>query len=236
MSDDTTAQSAETETEPDEEPPSRIAGALVTLVLGVAALLVLRLIVTHFPYVAYFVAGVIVCVGWQKARAWIAGRRSSGEEADEEEPPDAGEALRELSKGEHHVLLTTLQKRLGVADTKAVRALLKAEEVRVRAGVRTLKGNGPGVHVSDIPPAPPESNEEHGDGCCCRSANNANANNDAADPSQKGLHVEAIGEGGRLIRDPAETQQRRSSVSASSLVGRLFTAADETQQKDTGKT
>ncbi|MEV0526028.1 hypothetical protein AB0I66_21565 [Streptomyces sp. NPDC050439] len=233
MSDETT-QDAEQQAEAAEDaPPSRIAGALVTLILAGAAVLVLRLIVTAVPYVAYFVAGVIVCVGWQKARAWIVGRRSGGDEADEEELPDVGEALRELSKGEQHVLLTALRKRLGVADTKTVRRLLKAERIDVRAGVRTPKGNGPGVHHTDIPPAP---SEEHGQGCCCRSANNTNANNDDEDPSQKGLSVEAIGEGGRLVRDPAETQLRRARVDASSLVSRFFDAAEQAQQKDIGKT
>jgi hypothetical protein len=234
MSDETTPEGAEAETEP-EGPPSRVAGAVVTLVLVGAALLVLRLVVTYFPYIAYFVAGVIVCGAWQKARAWIVGRRSSGDEADEEEPPDVGEALRELSKGEHHVLLTALQKNLGVADTKAVRKLLKAEKIPARAGVRTPKGNGPGVHVSDIPPAPPEPNEEHGDGCCCRSANNANANNGDENPSQKGLSVEAIGQAGTLIRDLDESQQRRTQLSASSLVDRFFSSAEQARPKGSDK-
>lgn len=234
---DETPQDAEQQAEVEEDAPSsRIAGAVVTLILAGAALLVLRLIVTRFPYVAYFVAGVIVCVGWQKARAWIVGRRSGGDEETEEEPPDVGEALRKLGKGGQHVLLTGLRKELRVADTTTVRALLKAEKIRVRSGVRTPKGNGPGVHHEDIPAAPPELNGEHADGCCCRSANNTNANNSGEDPSQKGLSVEAIGEGGRLIRDPAESQQRRTSVSASSLVARFFDAAEQAQQKESGKT
>lgn len=93
----------------------------------------LRLLVTATPYLAYFVAGVIVCIAWQKARAWTVGRRSGGE-TQEEERPDVGEDLRALAKGGDHVLLTALRKRLGVADTKAVRKLLKAEEIPVRSG------------------------------------------------------------------------------------------------------
>ncbi|MFE0132408.1 hypothetical protein ACFWY6_12675 [Streptomyces sp. NPDC059037] len=236
MSDDATTQRTEAEAGPDEAPPSRIAGALVTLVLAGVAVLVLRLIVTAFPYAAYFVAGVITCTVWQRARAWLAKRRSGDvEESAEEELPDVGEALRTLGEGGNHVLLTALRKELGVADTKAVRALLKAEKIRVRSGVRTPAGNGPGVHHEDIPPAPPEPNEEHGEGCCCRSANNTNANNDEADPSQKGVSVEAIGQAGTLIRDPAETQQRRTQLTTGGLVDRFFDAAEEAHQKKTGK-
>lgn len=234
MSDDTTAQSTETETEPDEEPPSRIAGALVTLVLVVAALLVLRLIVTHFPYVAYFVAGVIVCLAWQKARAWITRRRGDEAEAEEEEP-DVGEALRDLSKGEHHVLLSALRKRLGVADTKAVRALLKAERIDVRAGVRTPKGNGPGVHMDDIPSAPSESDGEHPGGCCCRSANNTNANSETSAPSQKGLRVEAIGIGGKVIHAPDGTAEPEAQPADEGFVDRFFAAAEELHLKKTSE-
>ncbi|MEU4996567.1 hypothetical protein [Streptomyces sp. NPDC021622] len=190
------------ETEPDE-PPSRIAGAFAVLVLGGAAVLVVRLVVTRVPYIAYFVAGVIACVVWQRARAWLTKRRGGdAEESEEQEPPDVGEALRALGKGGNHVLLTALRKELGVDDTKAVRALLKTEKIRVRSGVRTPKGNGPGVHHEDIPPAPPESNQAHGDGCCCRSANNTN--NVDEGPSQKGLRAEPIGQAGTLVHDPAE--------------------------------
>ncbi|MFD3574758.1 hypothetical protein [Streptomyces sp. NPDC058644] len=235
MSEETTEQQAQADPTADETPPSRIAGAVVTLILAAAAVLVLRLIVTAAPYAAYFVAGVIVCAAWQKARAWIGQRRSGDDEAEEEEQPDVGEALRKLGKGGQHVLLTGLRKELRVDDTKAVRKLLKAEKIRVRSGVRTPKGNGPGVHHEDIPPAPPEPNEGHGDGCCCRSANNTNANNGDEDPSQKGLRVEAIGQAGTLIHDPAETQQRRTQLADDDLVGRFFAAAEQAQQKDTGK-
>lgn len=230
MSDETA-----TEDTVSEETPSRIAGVFVVLVLAGAAALVVRLVVTRVPYAAYFVAGIIACALWQRARAWVARRRhNADEESEQEEPPDVGEALRELSNGEHHVLLTALRKRLGVDDTKAVRKLLKAERIRVRSGVRTPKGNGPGVHHEDIPPAPPEPNGEHSDGCCCRSANNTNANNDDEDPSQKGLRVEPIGQAGTLIHDPDETQQRRTQLDATDLVDRLFTAAEQTRRKDPG--
>jgi hypothetical protein len=230
MSDEITATDVETEApETEEGPPSRVAGAVVALILAGAVVIGVRAILLAFPYVAYFVTGVIVTVAVQRAAGWARKRRSDDEVPEEQEPPDVGEALRTLGEGGHHVLLTTLLKPLGAADTKAVRALLKAAGVRVRSGVRAPTGNGPGVHHEDIPPAPSVESEEHGDGCCCRSANNTNANNGDEDPSQKGLSVEAIGQAGTLIRDHAETQERRSQVS--DLVDRLFDAAKQKQTK-----
>lgn len=230
MSEDTAEPDVEAEAPEDAAPPSRIAGVIVALIAICVAVLVVRQVVTAAPYVAYFVAGIVACAVWQRARAWVSKRRSGDcEEVEEQEPPDVGEALRVLGKGGHHVLLTGLRKELGVADTKAVRALLKADGIRVRPGVRTPAGNGPGVHVADIPAAPPEPDEEHADGCCCRSANNTNANNDQEDPSQKGLSVEAIGQAGTLIRDPAETQRRRVQLGASDLVTRFFASAEQAE-------
>jgi len=223
MSDDTTEPDVEAEAIEEDTPPSRIAGAVVALILAGAAVLIVRAVVTAFPYVAYAAAGSIVTVAAQRSAAWARKRR--GDDAEEQEQPDVGEALRTLGAGGHSVLLTALRKQLGAADTKTVRKLLKAEKIRFRPGVRTPTGNGPGVHHEDIPPAPHEPNGEHGDGCCCRSANNTNANNEAEDPSQKGLSVEAIGQAGTVVRDPAETQQRRTQLSASTLVGGFLEGA-----------
>lgn len=48
------------------------------------------------------------------------------------------------------VLLTTVRERFGLGDTKAVRDLLDKADINVRPGVRTPKGNGPGVHRYDV--------------------------------------------------------------------------------------
>lgn len=227
---------SEETTTPEPEPevqPSRIAGAIAGAAFAVIAIVLVRLVVIRVPYVAYFVAGIIVGTVWQRARARLAKRREgdSGveEETEEAAPPDVAETLRLLSMGQHHVLLTSLQRSLGVADTKAVRKLLKADGIRVRPGVRTPAGNGPGVHHDDIPPAPLSPTEAHGEGCCCRSANNTNANNETEDPSQKGLSVEAIGQAGTLIRDPSEAQQRQTQVTE--LVHRFFNGAEQKQRQ-----
>lgn len=182
-----------------EAPPSRIAGAVVLLVLAVVAVLLLRALVTAAPYTAYFVAGVIVTAVWHKARAWRSKRR--GEDGDEEEEPDVVEALQYLGRNGDHVLLTQLQKRLGVADTKAVRRLLKAEKIRVRPGVRAPKGNGPGVHQEDIPAPPPDAATPSESGCSCRPG-------PTTPTPTTGTTVEAIGLAGVVVKDGSETARR----------------------------
>ncbi|MFI5664610.1 hypothetical protein [Streptomyces sp. NPDC051684] len=230
MSDDTTEPDIEPEAAEDDAPPSRIAGAVVALILAAAAVMIVRAIVTAFPYVAYAAAGSIVTVVGQRSVAWARKRRGTDDaEPDEQEAPDVAEALRTLGTGGNSVLLTALRKQLRTEDTKTVRKILKAEGIRVRPGVRTPTGNGPGVHHEDIPPAPPEPNDEHGDGCCCRSANNTNANNGQEDPPQKGLSVEAIGQAGTVVRDAAETEQRRTQVGT--LVGRFFDGAEQNRKR-----
>ncbi|MDR3079624.1 MAG: hypothetical protein LBV60_01620 [Streptomyces sp.] len=226
MTADTTAPEEEPEPVEDDAPPSRAAGVLVALILSAAAVLTLWAVVRAAPYTAYLVVGVLGDRAWLQARTWAQKRhRDDDQEQQDAAPPDPGEALRALSAGgQHHVLLTALQKPLGAPDTKAVRALLKAAGIRARSGVRTPAGNGPGVHTDDIPSAPLGPSTEHAEGCCCRSTNNTNGNNDAEDPAQKGLSVEAIGHAGTLVRDPSETQQRRTDLST--VVDRLFAAAD----------
>ncbi|MFF0138526.1 hypothetical protein ACFYRN_19050 [Streptomyces sp. NPDC005227] len=194
MSDEATG-----EQESDEVQPSRIAGVFVLLVLAAVAVLVLRAVVAAAPYTAYFVAGIIVTAGWYRAKAWRAKRR--GEEVEVEDEPDVAEALRYLSRNGDHVLLTQLQKHVGAKDTKAVRRLLKVEKIKVRQGVRTPKGNGPGVHQDDIPaPPPPEDTPSEG-GCSCRSATTPT-------PTTAGPTVEPIGLAGMVVKDGSEASRR----------------------------
>ncbi|MET8765491.1 hypothetical protein [Streptomyces sp. NPDC004658] len=171
------------------------------LILSAVAVLVMWGIVATVPEMAYVVVGIIATLGWQKAAAWRAGRRQpDGEGERQAEPPDVGAALRRLVGDDRGVLLTRLRDDLGAADTKAVRALLDSAGIRVRAGVRTAAGNGPGVHADDIPPAPPTPE----DGCCCRSGANANGNNESGTSGREGLRVERIGQSGYILRDPAD--------------------------------
>lgn len=198
MSDDKPA--GDTDTEAEEEQSSRIAGGCVLLILAVVAVLVLRVVVTVAPYSAYFVAGVLVCLAWQRVRAWARGR-SEGEGAADEDVPDVAEALRYLSRGGDHVLLTQLQKYLRAADTKAVRKLLKAEKIRVRDGVRTPKGNGPGVHQEDIPAPPPVEATPSESGCSCRP--------EPTTPTPTtGTTVSPIGLAGMVVKDGSEAARR----------------------------
>jgi hypothetical protein len=200
MSDDTGE-----ETGPDEveDPPSRIAGAFVLLVLAGVLVLILRVVVTVAPYSAYFVVGVLVTVGWQRAAGWLKRRREDRAEPEEEEEElDVVEALQRLGRNGDNVLLTQLRKRLGAKDTKAVRKLLKAEKIRVRPGVRTPAGNGPGVHREDIPAPPPRTAAPSVAPCSCRSA--------TTPTPTAGITTEPIGLAGIVVKDGSEvTRQHR---------------------------
>jgi len=212
MSDETEQEPVEQDTEEAGE-PSRIGGAIVALVLVGVAVLVMKAVITAVPYVAYFVAGLLVCHGWHRLGAWRARRRDgqTEDEADEEETPDVVDALQHLGRGGNSVLLTQLRKRLRVADTKAVKALLKDEGIRVRAGVRTSAGNGPGVHHEDIPAPPPEVESGHGEGCCCTSEPTTPTPTTGAEEGPgEGVAVEAIGQAGTLIRDRSAAQRRHT--------------------------
>ncbi|MHC3392076.1 hypothetical protein ACLQ2E_21815 [Streptomyces lavendulocolor] len=197
-----------------QEQPNKAAGACVLVIVGGGALYGL---VNAVPESAYVMVGILGTVGVQRARTWRDRRGDAvpedgpAEDAGEEpeEPVDITEHLWELSGGgESGVLLTQLQKAAALPDTRTVRNLLHAADVRVRAGVRTPAGNGPGVHRVDIPAASPVDDDTPGDGCCCRSDANANANNGTPPGPGEGLRVEPIeSSGGRIVRDPATAAQ-----------------------------
>lgn len=204
MSDETTGSEPEGTVGEETEQPSRVAGVFVLLVLVGVAVLALKVIVTVAPYTAYFVAGILACLGWQRVRGWVAKRR--GPEAEDEEEPDVVEALQHLGRNGDSVLLTQLRKRLRVADTKAVKKLLKADGIRWRDGVRTSAGNGPGVHHEDIPAPPPQEVAPSESGCSCSSGPTTPTPTTAPEEEQgEGLRVEPIGQAGAIIRDPADT-------------------------------
>ncbi|MGW2933958.1 hypothetical protein ACWDA7_19385 [Streptomyces sp. NPDC001156] len=151
-----------TEAEETAEPgePSPRADRAARIVLFAVGALAMWGIVAALPEVAYVVVGVLGCISWQRTRDWWARRRADEQT---EAAPDVAAALWAVAGEGRHVLLTELRDELGVGDTKVVRALLGEAGVRVRSGVRTVAGNGPGVHRDDLPAlplprsAPPES-------------------------------------------------------------------------------
>ena len=170
-------------------------------------------LVAAFPWLAYVIVGVLLTLGCQRISKWSGRWRGSGEPdeepEEEDEDRDVAEALRYLGRGGSNVLLTQLQKEIGAPDTKAVRKLLKAAGIRVRSGVRTPAGNGPGVHHDDIPAPPPEAESGHGEGCCCRSGPTTPTPTTGLEEGPgEGLSVEAIGQAGTLVRDPADAVRR----------------------------
>ncbi|MFI1287443.1 hypothetical protein ACH4VM_02845 [Streptomyces sp. NPDC020792] len=192
-------------TEPEETEPGGMSERTARLILAAVLLLAMWGIVAAVPETAYIVVGVLLCLAWQRAAGWLARRRQDDEDGPAaEEAPDVAAALRRLVGDDNGVLLTALRDHLKLPGTKAVRGLLDAAGIRVRAGVRTRMGNGPGVHQDDIPAPSPTESGAHDPGCCCRSGNNTNANNAPEDPSQKGLRVEPIGHAGAIVRDPAD--------------------------------
>ncbi|MDI9885329.1 hypothetical protein QMZ92_13225 [Streptomyces sp. HNM0645] len=188
-----------------EEQGSRLAGGCVAAALVGGGLFAL---VRAAPESAYVLIGAAGTVGVQRARAWTARRREPAAEVEQPEPVDILATLHETAADGESVLLTQIQKAAGLPDTRAVRGLLKAAGVRVRAGVRTPAGNGPGVHHKDIPPPlSPDSGTPSGR-CLCSSGANANANNEPTEGAREGLRVEPIGQAGARIIDPNEAHRR----------------------------
>lgn len=164
----------------------RTAKVILTLILLGA----MWAIVVVLPETAYVVTGALLTLGWQKARTWRQDHSTADSQAEEQTPPpDVGEVLRRLVRDDNGVLLTRLRDDLHLPNTKAVKQLLDADGIPYKA-VRTRAGNGPAVHVKDIPPAPSPATDPHGDGCCCRSGANANTNNAPAGDGEKGIRVE----------------------------------------------
>ncbi|KUJ65411.1 hypothetical protein [Streptosporangium amethystogenes] len=163
----------------ESEGSSRVAGGCV-IAIGIGAALG---VVYVYPDVGTYAAGLVTAAGVRKARGWVAKRQThKGEqvvdEADVDEPVDIVAVLQTLGEGGTGVLLTALREAAGLSDTKAVRALLDEAGIRVRAGVRTPAGNGPGVHADDIPAPSPTPTDPSQAGCLCSSgAANANTNN-----------------------------------------------------------
>ncbi|HEX6518318.1 MAG TPA: hypothetical protein VF049_22345 [Nocardioidaceae bacterium] len=194
------------ETTPVEplEGGSRAAGTIV-LAIGLAAA---GGVVYAVPETGYYVAGLLTAAGARKARSWRSGRHES-DAATEPAPMDEldmSEALRRLVGDDKGVLLTRLRDDLGLPDTRTVRNLLDAEDIAVRAGVRTRAGNGPGVHRDDIPTPSPTPAEAPSEACCCSSQ----PPTPTPTTPGEGLRVEAIGQAGTVLRTPADAARHHT--------------------------
>jgi hypothetical protein len=109
---------------------------------------------------------------------------------------DVVELLWELVGDGRGVLLTALRDALHWESTREVRELLDDIAVPVRAGVRTVAGNGPGVHLNDFPPLPsPDEGDPPVAVVAAGDDANANANN--------GVVVDTS-QGPTIIYDPHE--------------------------------
>lgn len=177
--------------EPDK--PSRIAGGLVVAVAAGVAVLVLKAVVTVAPYSAYFVAGILVTVGWQKVRGWFRRRRGGDEEEDEQDRETLAETMHRLAGP--HVFLADLAVERGLSK-EAARALLEALGVRVRRAVRNGNRTAVGVHKDDLPPLPRPSSAPPVGGVDLQQQHN-----------QQGVRVERTHGGMVTIYDLSETQR-----------------------------
>lgn len=111
------------------------------------------------------------------------------------DPQDVLDLVRDVIGDGRGVLLTGLCGPLRAPSTKAVREVLAGADIRVREGVRTGGGNGPGVHRDDLPTPPPPLDGHPGGGVAAGERANTNANS--------GLRVESR-EGMTIINDPAD--------------------------------
>jgi hypothetical protein len=161
----------------------------------------------HAPHAARFaVPGAIV--GWCVA-AWCIAPATADEPSDEPtkhqpaepDPQDVEDLVRDLIGDDRGVLLTALRQPLHAADTRAVRELLDAAGIRVRPGVRTATGNGPGVHRDDLAAPSPAPVDIPADVVAAGEDANTNTNN--------ALRVESR-EGMTIINDPADRHRAHS--------------------------
>jgi hypothetical protein len=185
----------------EEQADGRVAGGCV-LAVGLAAA---GTVAYAVPESAYFVAGLLATQAVRRGRTLAARFRRSDEEQDDE-PVDIVTVLQDLAEGGQNVRLTQLAKAAKLPDTKVVRTLLDEAGVPVRPGVRAAGRNGPGVHHDDVPPLPGAGKGTSSAGCLCSSHANTNTNNAAPASPQEGVHVEAIGQSGSVVRVPGESR------------------------------
>ncbi len=193
------------ETDPGEQRKERAAaGCLLVVAIGVGGAVAYAV-----PEAAYYAAGLLTAAGVRRARTWTTRRRGdTAAQPDAEDTVDIVGLLHELSPaGAVNVRLTELQDAASLPDTKPVRALLTEADIPIKE-VRTGGKVGPGVHATSIP----RSCGAPSDGCWCAVTSNNNTNNIPEKEPEEGLRVDAIGQAGLVIHDPAETRRRHATT------------------------
>lgn len=143
--------------------------------------------------------------GWCCAAVYASRPQPTGEGEIEEAGLDVDELVTALHEvADPHVHLVPLAEYLDTTTT-VVRTALTEAGIEVAGGVR-MEGRGvsTGVRAADIPPLPEGAPSVHDGALTCD--NNSN-NSDPASP-EEGLCVEAIGQSGLIVRDPAEITRR----------------------------
>ncbi|NUS82983.1 MAG: hypothetical protein HOY75_09560 [Streptomyces sp.] len=217
-----------------EEGEAANGGRLPAVVLAALTAVGAWRLVVAFPELAYVVVGSMGTVGVQKARVrWGKAGGGEGQEQQEEAAPDVVGALNRLVGDDKGVLLTTLRDDLQLPNTKAVKALLEAEGIPFKAG-RTRAGNGPSVRVEDIPPVlSPVAGHSHEDGCCCRSGDNGNSNNQGGEGNGEGFRVERT-DTGFTIHDLGQRVGTGQTGAEGDIIARFIDELTRAQHKPPG--
>lgn len=137
-------------------------------------------------------------MGVQRAEPGKTGDEPAVEDPPRPDPQDVLDLVRDVIGSDRGVLLTGLCGPLRAPSTKAVREVLAGADIRVREGVRTGGGNGPGVHRGDLPTPPPPLDDRPAGGVAAGESANTNTNS--------GLRVESR-EGMTIISDPADRRR-----------------------------
>jgi len=161
----------------------------------------------HAPHLARF-AVPAAAITWCVA-AWCTAPAATNPPSDEPtehqptppDPQDVEDLVRDLIGDDRGALLTALRQPLHAADTRAVRELLAAAGIRVRPGVRTADGNGPGVHRDDLAAPSPAPADIPVDVVAAGEDANTNANNVLRVESREGMTI---------INDPADRHRAHS--------------------------
>ncbi|MFE6284367.1 hypothetical protein [Streptomyces sp. NPDC057877] len=198
----TEAEPGEQATDPEDAGEPGVSERTARLILAAVLLLAMWGIVAVLPETAYVVVGVLACLAWQRARRWLAGRRS-GAEAGESEPDRLPLAEADVVQALHrfaapHVFLSALAAELDLS-MEATRAVLEALDIRVRRAVRVGDTTGVGVHKDDIPPLPQPLSGTPVEGV------------DQGQPTnqQAGVRIERT-EGGLIIYDLADNHRHHT--------------------------
>lgn len=228
MSADEESEAAEAEAAEDAGESEGMSERTAKLLLLAVLLLAMWGIIAVAPWVAYVVVGILLDRGWLKVRDWQA--RRGGDQSEEEgqgaEEAEAGAAetwrvptFHELCEslarvGTPHAHIAVLAHDLGTTPDR-VREALDACGVQVGAVRMQGRGSSTGVKGDALPaprPAP-------GSVVAAGQATNNNANNVPPAGPEKGFRVEAIGQGGTVVHDPADATRHHQASARGEVNG-----------------